>query len=165
MTLQRLHKRQQIFVELVLVGQPKAVRRVVVHLQRGVFDHLCRQLAGAFKRHDLVVAAVNHQRRHVDFRHIRAEVGFAERGHAVDGAFQRCQQGNVQRLGQGTGRNGLSGVGTLERGGEVADELGAIFTQSVANAVEYALIYTLREGVGFTEDRRDRAQQRQTGDA
>ena len=34
--LQRLHKRQQIFVELVTVGQREAVRRVVVHLQRGV---------------------------------------------------------------------------------------------------------------------------------
>lgn len=147
------------------MGQREAVRRVVVHLQRGVFDHLRRQLAGAFKRHDLVVAAVDHQRRHVDFRHIRAEVGFAERGHAVDGALQGCQQGDVQRLGQGTGGNGLPGVDAVERRGEVADELGTIFTQSVANAVEHALIHTLREGVGFTEDRRDRAQQRQTGHA
>lgn len=147
------------------MGQREAVRRVVVHLQRGVFDHLRRQLAGAFKRHDLVVAAVDHQRRYVDFRHIRAEVGFAEGGHAVDGALQGCQQGDVQRLGQGTGGNGLPGVGTVEWRREVANELGAILTQSVANAVEHALIHALREGVGFTEDRRDRAQQRQTGHA
>lgn len=123
------------------MGQREAVRRVVVHFQRGVFDHLCRQLAGRFKRHDLVVAAVDHQRRDVDFRHIRAEIGFGEGGHAVDGALQERQQGDVQRLRQGTGRNGLPGVGAVERGGEIADELGAIFTQSVADPAEHALIH------------------------
>lgn len=84
------------------MGQREAVRRVVVHFQRGVFDHLCRQLAGRFKRHDLVVAAVDHQRRHVDFRHIRAEIGLGEGGYAINGALQGRQQGDVQRLRQGT---------------------------------------------------------------
>ncbi len=45
----------------------EAVRRVVVHFQRGVFDHLCRQLAGRFKRHESGRCCRDHQRRHVDF--------------------------------------------------------------------------------------------------
>ena len=69
------------------------------------------------------------------------------RGHAVDGALRGRQRAMFSGLGSGNSAgNGLPGVDTDRTACGVADELGAIATQPVANAVEHALIDTLREG-------------------
>ena len=62
----RLDEREQILVDLVLVRRAHAVRRALVDLQRRVLDDLGREQGRGADRHDLVVVAVQDQRRHVE---------------------------------------------------------------------------------------------------
>src|ERR1700741_2177725 len=74
-----LQKREQIGVDLVLLRRADPVRSARVDLQRRVLDQLRRAARGRGERNDLVVVAVEDQRRHVELRQVRREVGFGER--------------------------------------------------------------------------------------
>src|SRR5690242_11441680 len=56
---------QQVLVDLVLEGRAHAVRRARVDLQRRALDDLGREPGRGADGHDLVVVAVQDERRHV----------------------------------------------------------------------------------------------------
>ena len=60
-----LQKRQQVFIQLILMGHGEAMRTIFIHLQFRTGDHLRRHFTGGGKRHNLIVAAVDHQRRDI----------------------------------------------------------------------------------------------------
>ena len=121
-----LQKRQQIRIQLVLMRHGKTVRAILIHFQLRTRNHLVHQLTGGFKRHHLVMTAVDHQRRHIHLRNIRTEIRLRERGHAIQCTFQRRQQRNVQRLRQYPIGNRLARVGAVKRRGELFDKLRTI---------------------------------------
>ena len=75
----RLDERQQILVDPILERRAHAVRRALVDLQRRALDHLGRQHGRGADRHDLVVVAVEDQRRDVELLEILGEVRLGKR--------------------------------------------------------------------------------------
>ena len=72
----------------------QAVRRACVDLERGVLDHLRRAVPADRDRHDLVVVAVDDQRRDVELLQVLGEVGLGERLDAiVGGGKPACMPG------------------------------------------------------------------------
>jgi len=66
----------------------KLVGAAVIDQKLSLWDDLGGQLRGDFDRHDLVVAAVHHQDRHVDLLQVLAEVGLRESPECVVGGEQ-----------------------------------------------------------------------------
>src|SRR5512143_553599 len=62
----RLDKRKQIRVDLVLEGGAHAVRCSLVYFERGTFDEFGREHCRVGDRHDLVVVAMQDERRYVN---------------------------------------------------------------------------------------------------
>ncbi len=75
----RLDEREQVLVDLVLVRRAHAVRRALVDLQRRALDDLGREQRRGADRHDLIVVAVQDQRRHVELLQVLGEVGLGKR--------------------------------------------------------------------------------------
>src|SRR5262249_22151369 len=60
-----LQELQQIGVHLVLVGRTHAVRGALVHLERDPFDQFGRAHRGSPDRDDLIIVAMQDERRHI----------------------------------------------------------------------------------------------------
>src|SRR2546423_12856546 len=65
-----LDEGQQVGVQLVLVGRGEAVRRALVDLQPRSLDQLVRGQRRGADGHDLIVVAVDEQRRYVELLQI-----------------------------------------------------------------------------------------------
>src|ERR1017187_5193835 len=63
-------ERQEIAVELILVGRWQTVGGARVDLQRGALDDLGRKQRRGTDRHDLVIVAVQNQGRYIDLLEI-----------------------------------------------------------------------------------------------
>ena len=77
--LLRLEEGQQILVDLVLERRAQAVRGALVDLQHRVLDELGLKQAGVGERHDLVVVALDDQRRDVDLLQVLGLIRLGER--------------------------------------------------------------------------------------
>ena len=74
-----LDEGEQICAHLVLVRGAEAVRRALVDLQFRTLDQFDLELAGIGERYDLVVVALDDQRRDIDLLEILGLVGLRER--------------------------------------------------------------------------------------
>jgi hypothetical protein len=74
----RLEEREQIRVDLVLMGRAQAVRRARIDFQCGALDDLGRKQGRGADRHDLVVITVDDHGRHVELLEIFSVVSFGE---------------------------------------------------------------------------------------
>src|SRR5665811_683216 len=74
----RLEEGQQIGVELVLVRVGQAMGAARIDLQRRVLDEFRREYGRSRDRHDLIVIAVNDQRRHVELLQVLSEIRLGE---------------------------------------------------------------------------------------
>nr|GEU28259.1 hypothetical protein [Tanacetum cinerariifolium] len=161
-----LQEGQQVGVELVLVGGGQAVRRAFVHHQLGVLQQLGRGAARRVDRHDLVVVAVHHQHRHVDFFQVGREVGFRELLDAVvrvlDAALHAL---GPERVAHAFGYIGAGTVVAVERQRQVLEKLRAVGQHALADAVEHGQRQAVRVGVGLDHLRRHRRDQRGLLDA
>ena len=72
-------KRKQIGAHLVLVCRAQAVRGALVNLQGRALDELGLELAGVGERHDLVVVALNDERRYVELLQVLGLIRLGER--------------------------------------------------------------------------------------
>src|SRR6478736_4145157 len=73
-----LQEREQVGVELVFAGVTEAVGAARVNEKLGPRHELRRQIRAVRDRHDLVVVAVDNERRHVELLEILGKVGFRE---------------------------------------------------------------------------------------
>src|ERR1035437_3109393 len=69
---------QQIGVELVLVRVGQTMGTAGIDLQRRVLDEFRREHCRSRDRHDLIVIAVDDQRRHVDLLQVLSEIRLGE---------------------------------------------------------------------------------------
>src|SRR5438445_3069444 len=83
-----LEEREQIRVDSVFVGRAHAVRQARIDFQRGALDDLGRELGRGADRHDLVVVAVQDQRRHVELLEILGEIRLGKRLDAKIGTWK-----------------------------------------------------------------------------
>src|SRR5262245_15228450 len=67
---------QQVLVDPVLVRCAQAVRGALVDLQGRALDEFGLELAGGGERHDLVVIALDDERRHVDLLQVLGLICF-----------------------------------------------------------------------------------------
>src|SRR5674476_1255125 len=82
-----LKKRQKIGVELFLMRFGQAMGSAWVYLQGRVLDEFRGGQSRGADRHDLVVVAVNNQRRHVEFLEVFGKIRLGERLDAVKGVL------------------------------------------------------------------------------
>src|SRR5262249_4977848 len=151
---------QQVFVDSVLVRGAQAVRGALVHLQGGALDELGLEQAGVGERHDLVVVALEDERRYVELlqvlglvclgERLDAEVGGREAGHH---ALQ--PEGLTHPFRDLRAR----AVVAVERQAEVLEELRAVGKDSGAEPVEHLHRQTAEVGSGFQHQRRHGADQ------
>ena len=121
------------------MGFGHAVRGTGVDLELGAFDPRGGRLPADLEGHDLVVVAVDDQRRHVERVEVGAEVGGGERRDGLVGvAVARLHALVPERVAYPPGRVGAGAVGAEERPvGEVAVELGTVGEGSRPEAVEH----------------------------
>src|SRR5262245_1227616 len=78
LVLRVLEKREEVGVDLVLAGRAETVGRAGIDLQGGRLDERGREQGGGPDRHDLVVVAVDDERRNVDPLQILRDVRLGE---------------------------------------------------------------------------------------
>lgn len=61
-----------------MITSAHAVRELLVDLERALLQQFHRKQRGVGDRHDLVVVAVHHERRHVDDLEVLGKVGLPE---------------------------------------------------------------------------------------
>src|SRR5688500_4347071 len=109
---------QQIVVETILVGIGDAVRRARILDQLRAGDQLDRGAGGRIDRNDLVVIAVDDQRRHVEALEILGEVGGRERRDGIVGVLVAAEYTlHPERIDQALRRLGTRTVEAEERAG------------------------------------------------
>src|SRR5262249_12011859 len=72
---------QQVLGQAIVVGDDEAMRSLLVHLQRAARYELGRLLRRLVQRIDLVLVAMNDQRRHRDGTHVGAQVAARDGAH------------------------------------------------------------------------------------
>ena len=82
---------QQVGIEPPLVRAHEAVGRSWIDLQGRVLDDLRGEEGRVTNRHDLVVVAVEDERRHVEFLEIRGEIRLGKR---LDAEVRRREAGH-----------------------------------------------------------------------
>src|SRR5262245_34548806 len=80
-------ERQQVGVELILVGGGETMWRSWIHLQRRIGCNFHAELGRVGKRNDLVVIAVNDESGHVNLYEVFGEIGLGEDLDAVVSGF------------------------------------------------------------------------------
>ncbi len=156
-----LQERQQVLVDLVLVGIGQAVRRARVDNQPGALDQLCRLAAGDIDRHDLVVVTVDHQRWHIELLQVRAEVGGRERSDRIVGVLVAALHAlRPPRIDQPLRHLRARAVEAIERARRnVLVQLGAVLHLCLADAIEHFDRQAVGVVGGLQHERRHRADQ------
>ncbi|KAG0752087.1 hypothetical protein G6F24_013812 [Rhizopus arrhizus] len=154
-------ERQQVLVDAILVRVGQAMRRARVHDQPGVLDQLCRLAAGDVDRHDLVVIAVDDQRRHIELLQVGAEIGGRERSDRIVGVLVAALHAlRPPRIDQALGHLRARAVEAVERARrDVLVQLRAVFHLRLADAVEHFNRQTVGVVGGLQHERRHRADQ------
>ena len=133
----RLDEREEIRINLVLVGRAQAVRRARIDFQHRTFDDLGREKGRCADRHDLIVAAVDDECWHVELLQVFSEIGLGEGLDAVEDVFETRQHSlEPERVSQALRDLGARPVGAIERRGEILEELRAIPEHAGADIVE-----------------------------
>ena len=157
---------QQVGVDLVLEGRAHAVRRARIDLQRGALDELGREQRRGADRHDLVVVAVQDQRRHVELLEVLGEVRLGERLDAVVDGLEAGQHPlQPERIAQTLRDLGARPVGAVERRAEILEELRAVGEDAGADLVEHLDRQAAGIGGRLQHQRRHRADQHGLGHA
>src|ERR1700730_7295622 len=75
---------QQVFVEAILMSEVKRVRRTFIDFELRAWNQRSRRFAGHLEADDRVAAAMNHERRHIEFLQVRAKVRFRKSSDAIE---------------------------------------------------------------------------------
>src|ERR1700720_2136571 len=133
----RLRERKKVGIDLVLLRRAHTVWRALVDLQLRVLDQLDGQQGGVTDRHDLVVVAVQDERRHVHLLEVLGEIRLGERLDAVKDAFESALHSlEPKRVSQALGDLRTWPVGAVERHAEILEELRAVGKDTGADTVE-----------------------------
>src|SRR6266542_6884019 len=109
-----------------------------IDFQRGVLDDLGREHGRRADRHDLVVVAVDDERRRLELLEIFSLVRFGERLNTiVDGVEAGQHPLKPKRVPQSLRDLRPGAVGAVERRAEILEELRAVGEDAGADAVEY----------------------------
>ena len=141
------------------------MRRARIDLQGGPLDDLRREQSRGADRHDLIVVAVQDQRRHVELLEILGEIRLGERLDAVeDGLDVRQHPLQPERVPQSLRDLGARPVGAVERRAQILEELRAVGEHAGAELVER--LHRQAAGIGgrLQHQRRHRADQHGLGD-
>src|SRR5665647_1583528 len=110
-----------------------------------------------YKRQDLVIVAVDNQRRHVELLEVVGEISFGERLDAVEGVFVTGHYSLVpERVDHALRDLGTGPVSAEERAaGEILVELRAVGEGALANLIKLLNRQAARIGRRFQHQRRD----------
>src|SRR5918999_5782186 len=130
-------KDEQVGIELVLVRGGQAVRGARIDLQGGALHELGRAVGRGADGHDLVVVAVDDQRRHVEPLEVLGEVRLRKCLDAVVLTLQPALHAQAPEGVEHALRDrGARPVGAVERHGEVLEVLRAVGGDAGADGVE-----------------------------
>src|SRR6266850_3781545 len=136
-TRSRREEREQIGVDLVLVRAAQPVRRAGIDLELRLGRELDGGVGRGADRHDLIVVAVDDQRRHGELPEIVGLVGLGERFDAVERVLEAGLHSlEPERIAQALRDLRARSVGAVERSAEVLEELRAIGKDTRSDAVE-----------------------------
>lgn len=133
-----LYEREEISVALVLACVAQAVRAALINLQDGIGDEFRGEHRGVCDRHDLVVVAVDDERRHIELLQVFGEIRFRERLDAVIRVLVPSHHAlQPPRLDQPLGNLGAGAVEAKEWATcHIEEELRAVGQERSAKAVE-----------------------------
>lgn len=149
----RLNECEQVGVELLLARIAEAVRTAGINFQRGIRHKLRRSTDG----HDLIIIAVNHQRRHIEFFQVFGEVGFREGLDAIIRILEpRHHALHPPRFDQSL-RHRRAGAVEIEKraAGDIEEELRPIREIRRAEPIEHLDRQPAGIGVSLEHDRRN----------
>ena len=123
-------------------------------------------MRGGRDRHDLIVVAVDDQRRPVDPLQVLGVVDLGEFADAVVLPLDAALQADPPEVfAQALVARHAVAIEAVERHGQVVEELRAVLGGAVADAVEHRQRRAVRIGVGLQHQRRHRADQHDLRDA
>src|SRR5579883_2982488 len=132
-----LDELQEVGVELVLKGDRKSMRRAGIDLQSGALDDLGRHHAGGPDRHDLIVVAVDDERRHVDFLQIFGEIDLRKFVDAIELPLEAAQHAlKPKRVAYALRKLGARPVIAEEGDRQILVELAAIVASLLSEILE-----------------------------
>src|ERR1043165_9514078 len=104
--LSGLDELEQVRIDAVFFGRAHAVRAALVYLERGSSHQLCGQHRRVGYRLDLIVVAVEDERRHVELFEVFGEVSLGE---GLDAVIRRlvAREHSLQSKGVGESLKGL----------------------------------------------------------
>ena len=142
------------------------MRSTRVDLQLCTVDDLRREERRVDDRDDLIVVAMNDQRRHVEPFQVLGEIRLGEDLDAVVGCLEPDLHGHQPERVADALRHGRAGpVRTIERRAQVLVELRAVAGNTSADLVESLERSSARVRVGLQHQRRNRANQHGLRDA
>ncbi len=154
------HEAEDLFVEAIALRDREPVVGTRVDLQGRALHQLGRHFCRSHERDDLIVVAVNEERRNVDFLEIFGKVGLREGLDALEGAPKSDLHALQPELGRHPFGNLRSrAIHPVERRGEVLVELGTVRRNSCADRVEGRDRKARRVRSGFQHQGRHRADQ------
>src|SRR5713226_10467972 len=110
-----LEEREQIRIDLVLVGRAHAVRQPRIDFQRGSLNQLGGEKGRGADRHDLVIVAMEEERWYIKLSEIFGEVRLGEGFDAVEDGFVSSQHPlEPKRVAQALRDVGARTVGAVE---------------------------------------------------
>ena len=142
------------------------MRRALVHDELCILHDLRREQRRILDRHDLIVVAVQDQRRHVDLLQVFGEVRFRER---LDAEVRSGESGahalQPERFAYALGDLRARPVVAIERQGQILEELRAIGLDAGSQLIEHLDRQAAGIGGGLQHERRDRTDEHGFGDA
>src|SRR5665647_2274963 len=123
----RFEEGQQIGVERVLVRVGRTMGAARIDLQRRVLDEFRREHGRSRDRHDLIVIAVDDQRRHVQLLQVLSEIRLGEGFDGIEFVLETTlHRLEPERVSHALRDLVALAVGTVERGRKIPEELRAV---------------------------------------